>query len=461
MLNHLEAAQAAAVAIRGTESPGAQVRLDIGCGDKALDGWIPIDRKFGKEAFPLDYPTGSVDAIRAVHILEHFSYFQTISVLKDWCRVLKPGGLLRVAVPDLDKLIAAYQGTNPDGIPIEQCILGAQSDPNDIHKALFNAEKLTEVMQLAGFGAIRRWKTKANDCASLSISLNLEGKKGAPNPVIEKPLLPMNVAVALSVPRLGFQDTFLSICQSVAAYRLPVHRFTGAFWGQCLERSMKEMMGKGFDAIITIDYDSVFAPQDIATLVKLLDEHPEADAICSMQICRGYTWPLITKAGPDGKAIAEIDMAEFTPDLTTILTGHFGLTIIRTEKLKRLPHPWFLGVPNEAGEWGENRIDEDIYFWKKWQAHGFSLYHANRVPIGHADLTIQWPGFSTDPALTGNVIAFLQAHCTKAGQVKSLTPKQRKKLSELLEAARYGRFDIIHQRPSEYWDKGKPPNAWR
>ena len=224
---------------------------------------------------------------------------------------------------------------------------------------------------------------------------------------------------------------------------------------------MKHMLAKGFDAILTIDYDSVFSPQDVGMLVKLLDEHPEADAICSMQICRGYTWPLLTKAGPDGKATAEIDMAEFEPDLTTILTGHFGLSIIRCDKLKRLPHPWFLGVPNEAGEWEENRIDEDIYFWKKWRAHGFSIFHANRVLIGHADLSIQWPGFSANPELTGKVIGFLQARCDKKGRIKVLTEKQRKELSELVEAARYGQFGIVHQRPSEYWDKGKPNNAWR
>jgi len=49
-------------------------RLNLGAGDKPLDGYINLDRKTGQECFPLAYDDGSVDVIRASHILEHFPH---------------------------------------------------------------------------------------------------------------------------------------------------------------------------------------------------------------------------------------------------------------------------------------------------------------------------------------------------------------------------------------------------
>ena len=45
------------------------LRLNIGAGSVAIDGYTPVDRSVGKEAFPLDYEDDSVDEIRASHIL--------------------------------------------------------------------------------------------------------------------------------------------------------------------------------------------------------------------------------------------------------------------------------------------------------------------------------------------------------------------------------------------------------
>jgi hypothetical protein len=39
----------------------------------------------------------------------------------------------------------------------------------------------------------------------------------------------------------------------------------------------------------------------------------------------------------------------------------------------------------------DGRLDADIYFWKNWRESGLKVFSANRVPIGHLELSIRWP----------------------------------------------------------------------
>jgi predicted SAM-dependent methyltransferase len=150
------------------------VCLDIG-GWGNLPGFVPIDRKFGREACPLAYPDASADVIRASHVLEHFSHRMTEAVLADWVRVLKPDGLLKIAVPDFNAIITAFQEGRQ--WPIEAYLMGSHSDDNDHHGAIFTEQKLRYLMEQAGLVDIQRWGSELKDCASLPISLNLQGRK--------------------------------------------------------------------------------------------------------------------------------------------------------------------------------------------------------------------------------------------------------------------------------------------
>ena len=77
------------------------VRLNLGSGRTPIPGWTNVDIKAGGSAYPLtQYADGSVDEIRASHILEHFSHHEVALVLREWVRVLKRGGKLYIAVPD-------------------------------------------------------------------------------------------------------------------------------------------------------------------------------------------------------------------------------------------------------------------------------------------------------------------------------------------------------------------------
>lgn len=91
------------------------MKLHVGCGLKYLEGYrhvdiMPYDHiDFQTSAEDLHMiEDGSVDEIYACHILEHFKRFEIDSVLREWARVLKLGGLLRVAVPDFQSIVMEY-----------------------------------------------------------------------------------------------------------------------------------------------------------------------------------------------------------------------------------------------------------------------------------------------------------------------------------------------------------------
>lgn len=50
---------------------------------------------------PADWE-GTFDVVKASHVLEHFDFERTPTILAEWCRIVKPGGELRLEVPDLE-----------------------------------------------------------------------------------------------------------------------------------------------------------------------------------------------------------------------------------------------------------------------------------------------------------------------------------------------------------------------
>lgn len=357
------------------------LKLNLGAGATPLAGYENLDRKSGQEIYPLGYPDAVADEIRASHVLEHFPHAQVPAVLAEWARVLKPGGVLKIAVPDFAWIAQAYL----DGkeAPIEGYLMGGQVDAEDFHKAVFDAGALAELLRGAGLFGITGWSSEAQDCAALPVSLNLQAVK--PLPAAWK------VGAAMSTPRLGFMDNFFTAFESLSPLKIGLRRVTGAFWGQCLERCLETWLAEDIDWALTLDYDSVFDRRDVESLLALAMAHPEADALCALQMHRTQPTPLMTIQGADGKNIGSFPREHFAPDLTRVHTAHFGLTLIRVAALKDLPKPWFWAKPAPDGSWGEGRVDDDISFWKLWQAEGRTLYQANHIPVGHLELMVRWP----------------------------------------------------------------------
>lgn len=119
----------------------------------------------------LPHPTGSVDAIFSSHMLEHFSYRDGLALLKELRRVIKPDGIIRLAVPNAGKLIRMYTDMVENGAfrrPEENELvqLGEMNDgcaeaPTaasklwslllEGHTAIYDGETLLHVLREAGF----------------------------------------------------------------------------------------------------------------------------------------------------------------------------------------------------------------------------------------------------------------------------------------------------------------------
>jgi hypothetical protein len=363
------------------------MKLDLGAGRQSPDGYMPLGRDHGSEIFPLPFPDSSIDAVRASHCLEHFPHAQIPDVLAEWVRVLKPGGRLRIAVPDFAKIAKRYQEGAVQ--PTEAYIMGGQVDASDFHKALFDEPTLSKLLSAAGLLLIRRWHSEIEgDCAALPISLNLEGAK--PHRA------GMSVSMVMSLPRLTWTANTACNMEALSelqrTLRITPRFYSGAYWEQCLERAIEESIEQDKpDAILTLDYDTIFTPNNVRRLVSLMMVYPEADAIAPIQAARGNDLPLFTMAaspGADGPVPREI----FGDDLTPVRTAHFGLTLLSAAKLRALPKPWFHSVPAPDGTWGNGRRDADIAFWQKWAAAGHTLFLGNRVTVGHLELMVKWPG---------------------------------------------------------------------
>lgn len=359
------------------------IKLDLGAGERSPDGFIPLGRDQGSEIFPLPYNDGTVSIIRAAHVLEHFPHAQLEAVVADWVRALKPGGVLRIAVPDFKIIAEKYLAGEP--MPTEWYLMGGQTDANDFHRAMFDRDRLRKLLAGAGLVLLRSWESELDDCAAYPISLNIEGSK----PFVSE----MKVSGAMSVPRLGFMNNFFCAIETMLPCNVKMRKHGGAFWGQAMEKVFGRILEEDEpDAILTLDYDTVMRPKHLAQLMQLMMLHPEVDALAPIQSSRHLTTALFTVRGTEGQNAPRVPLSEFAGDLKQVPTAHFGLTLIRADKLRALPKPWFQAVPSPKGDWNDGHIDEDIEFWRKWERAGNTLFLANRVAIGHMELSIRWPG---------------------------------------------------------------------
>mgnify|MGYP001570520095 CR=1 FL=1 len=93
----------------------SSTKLNLGCGGRFRDGWVNVNfASTGLGVIAADlgkgipFPDQSFDVIYHSHLLEHFPKAHAPVFLKDCLRVLRPGGVIRIAVPDLEAIARNY-----------------------------------------------------------------------------------------------------------------------------------------------------------------------------------------------------------------------------------------------------------------------------------------------------------------------------------------------------------------
>jgi predicted SAM-dependent methyltransferase len=89
--------------------------LNLGCGNRFNDSWINLDftssnPKVKSHNFlnGIPFEDVSIDVVYHSHVLEHFSKTDGVNFIKECYRVLKPNGIIRIAVPDLERIAKEY-----------------------------------------------------------------------------------------------------------------------------------------------------------------------------------------------------------------------------------------------------------------------------------------------------------------------------------------------------------------
>ncbi len=92
------------------------VKLNLGCGDVLLEGWINVDRREDVPGIDVNYDLSrpfpfrdsTVDFIYNEHFLEHLTPEEGVRFLRECRRCLKPGGVARIAMPHIKSVINHY-----------------------------------------------------------------------------------------------------------------------------------------------------------------------------------------------------------------------------------------------------------------------------------------------------------------------------------------------------------------
>lgn len=139
------------------------IKLHLGCGKRFIPGFIHVDLvRFDHVDYlssidRLDiFQSETVDLIYNCHVLEHFHREKVNSVLEEWYRVLKPGGILRTAVPDFEALCELYTDKKDLSLVIGS-LIGKQNFLYNVHYNIFDYMTLEKELMSVGFKKVYRY----------------------------------------------------------------------------------------------------------------------------------------------------------------------------------------------------------------------------------------------------------------------------------------------------------------
>jgi SAM-dependent methyltransferase len=151
------------------------LRLNLGCGDKILPGYVNVDVVESRAGQRPDvicdlrdlapFPDASADEVLAVHVVEHFWRWEVAEVLREWVRVLKPGAPLVLECPNLASACSSFLAQPVEGARADRA--GQRTmwvfygdpqwrDPLMVHRWGYTPQSLASLMGEVGLVDVRQ-----------------------------------------------------------------------------------------------------------------------------------------------------------------------------------------------------------------------------------------------------------------------------------------------------------------
>jgi SAM-dependent methyltransferase len=178
----------------GVDEHSSNLKVHIGCGGHELPGWINVDNHPAPLAINLNWglplPDRSARYVFLSHLLEHLFYpVQSGQLLAEIRRVLAPGGIVRIVVPDIEQCMKAYVEQNdeffaarrrhwtwlpPDATNLESFLAYAGAGPTpgylfEHHKFGYDFDTLRQCLERVGFVNVRRCEYQRSPHAPLRV----------------------------------------------------------------------------------------------------------------------------------------------------------------------------------------------------------------------------------------------------------------------------------------------------
>ncbi|OGI08686.1 MAG: hypothetical protein A2Y40_05265 [Candidatus Margulisbacteria bacterium GWF2_35_9] len=164
-------------------------RLHLGCGPRNFKGWLNADfmrspsyyLKADPQIIPMDicflplpFPDNSIEFVYSEHVHEHITYNQGFLLAKEIKRILKPGGIFRVAGPNVDLYLDLFNrelteeekpifdkacdflGITAGNAPKTPLSLLNITVGEGFHEYCYNFQTLSEQLKNAGFSSVSR-----------------------------------------------------------------------------------------------------------------------------------------------------------------------------------------------------------------------------------------------------------------------------------------------------------------
>jgi len=160
--------------------PVSPLRVEIGSGPFPSPGYVHVDLdraarhvEHRAAASALPFGDSTVEELLAIHILEHVHASALLPTLREWRRVLRPGGYAQIHVPDAATVFAAFLDSPPEAkwtvmIPIfgmTSHVLSGEPGAEDLerHHVIYDFALLERVLLDAGFDRVEDVSTEVTD----------------------------------------------------------------------------------------------------------------------------------------------------------------------------------------------------------------------------------------------------------------------------------------------------------